>query len=89
LLLAFLALLFLLATAASETPYQALRLVGYSSDGVLSSLDGLSGLVGDAPERTTALILPVLSLLALLVLVAFAHFSSPFCKAIVVGVVFG
>ncbi len=46
LLLAFLALLLLLATAAGETPYEALRLVGYSSDGVLSSLDGLSGLVG-------------------------------------------
>jgi hypothetical protein len=45
LLLAFLTLL-LLATAASETPYQALRLVGYSSDDVLSFLDGLPGLVG-------------------------------------------
>ena len=46
LLLAFLALLLLLATAAGESPYEALRLVGYSSDGVLSSLDGLPGLVG-------------------------------------------
>jgi hypothetical protein len=45
LLLAFLALLLLLATAAGESPYEALRLVGYSSDGVLSSLDGLPGLV--------------------------------------------
>ena len=42
----FLALLLLLATAAGESPYEALRLVGYSSDGVLSSLDGLPGLVG-------------------------------------------
>jgi hypothetical protein len=46
LLLAFLALLLLLATAAGESPYQALRLVGYSSDGVLSSLDSLPSLVG-------------------------------------------
>jgi hypothetical protein len=46
LLLAFLALLLLLATAPGETPYEALRLVGYPSDGVLSSLDGLPGLVG-------------------------------------------
>jgi hypothetical protein len=44
LLLAFLALL--LAPTAGETPYQALRLVCYPSDGVLSSLDGLPGLVG-------------------------------------------
>jgi hypothetical protein len=42
----FLALLLLLATAAGESPYQALRLVGYSSDGVLSSLDSLPSLVG-------------------------------------------
>jgi hypothetical protein len=46
LLLAFLALLLLLATAAGESPYEALRLVGYSSDGVLSSLDSLPSLVG-------------------------------------------
>ena len=46
LLLAFLALLLLLAPTAGETPYEALRLVGYPSDGVLSSLDGLPGLVG-------------------------------------------
>jgi hypothetical protein len=46
LLLAFLALLLLLATAAGESPDQALRLVGYSSDGVLSALDGLPSLVG-------------------------------------------
>ena len=46
LLLVFLALLLLLATAAGETPYEALRLVCYPSDGVLSSLDGLPGLVG-------------------------------------------
>jgi hypothetical protein len=71
LLLAFLALLFLLATAAGETPYEALRLVG------------------DAPERTTALILLVLSLLVLRALVAFAHLSAPFGKAIVVVVVLG
>jgi hypothetical protein len=44
LLLAFLTLL-LLATATSETPYETLRLVCYSSDSVLSSLDGLPGLV--------------------------------------------
>ena len=43
LLLAFLALL---APTAGETPCQALRLVCYPSDGVLSSLDGLPGLVG-------------------------------------------
>jgi hypothetical protein len=46
LLLAFLVLLLLLATAAGKTPYEALRLVGYSSDGVLSALDGLPSLVG-------------------------------------------
>jgi hypothetical protein len=46
LLLAFLALLLLLAPTAGETPYEALRLVCYPSDGVLSSLDGLPGLVG-------------------------------------------
>ena len=46
LLLAFLALLLLLAPTAGETPYEALRLVCYPSDGVLSSLDGLTGLVG-------------------------------------------
>ena len=45
-LLAFLTLLLLLATAAGESPDQALRLVGYSSDGVLSALDGLPSLVG-------------------------------------------
>jgi hypothetical protein len=45
-LLALLATLLLLATAAGESPYQALRLVGYSSDGVLSSLDSLPSLVG-------------------------------------------
>jgi hypothetical protein len=46
LLLAFLALLLLLAPTAGETPYEALRLVCYPSYGVLSSLDGLPGLVG-------------------------------------------
>jgi hypothetical protein len=45
LLLAFLALLLLLAPTG-ETPYEALRLVCYPSDGILSSLDGLPGLVG-------------------------------------------
>jgi hypothetical protein len=45
LLLAFLALLLLLAPTAGETPYETLRLVCYPSDGVLSSLDGLPGLV--------------------------------------------
>ena len=45
LLLVFLALLLLLAPTG-ETPYEALRLVGYAPDGVLSSLDGLPGLVG-------------------------------------------
>ena len=49
LLLAFLALL---APTAGETPYEALRLVCYPSDGVLDTLHGLSGLVGDAPEGT-------------------------------------
>jgi hypothetical protein len=51
LLLAFLALLLLLAPTTGETPYEALGLVGDSSDGVLSSLDGLPGLVGDASKR--------------------------------------
>ena len=41
--------LLLLATAAGETPYEALRLVCYSSDGVLGPLDGLPGLVGYLP----------------------------------------
>ena len=45
LLLVFLALLLLLVPTG-ETPYEALRLVCYSSDSVLSSLDGLPGLVG-------------------------------------------
>ena len=48
LLLAFLALL-LLATAAGKTPYQALRLVCYPSDGVLRPLHGLPGLIRDLP----------------------------------------
>jgi hypothetical protein len=46
LLLAFLALLLLLAPTAGETPYDALRLVCYPPDGVLSSLDRLPSLVG-------------------------------------------
>src|SRR5919112_1742887 len=60
LLLAFLTLL-LLPTAASETPYQTLRLVSYSSDGLLSSLDGLPGLVSYLTRgilRSAALLRP-------------------------------
>jgi hypothetical protein len=49
LLLAFLTLLLLLATAAGETPYEALRLVGYPSDGVLRPLHGLPSLLGSLP----------------------------------------
>src|SRR5919112_2163499 len=63
-----------------------LDLIGGLASGVLNPLHSLPGLVGDAPEGTTALILLVLSLLALLVLVAFAHFSSPFGKATIVVV---
>jgi hypothetical protein len=63
-----------------------LDLIAGLASGVLSSLDGLPGLLGDAPQGTTALTLLVLSLLALLVLVAFAHSSSPFGKAIIVVV---
>ena len=69
LLLAFLALLLLLAPTTGETPYEALRLVGYSSDGVLSSLDSLPGLVGHLARgilRSSALLL--LAFLALLLL---------------------
>ena len=67
LLLAFLALLLLLAPTAGETPYEALRLVCYPSYGVLSSLDGLPGLVGYPTRsilRSSALLL--LAFLALL-----------------------
>src|SRR5215218_7694639 len=67
LLLAFLALLLLLATAAGETPYEALRLVCYPSDGVLSPLHGLPGLVGSLPRgilRPSSLVL-LLAFLAL------------------------
>jgi hypothetical protein len=49
LLLAFLTLLLLLAPAAGETPYEALRLVGYPSDGVLRPLHGLPSLLGSLP----------------------------------------
>jgi hypothetical protein len=49
LLLAFLTLLLLLATAAGETSYEALRLVGYPSDGVLRPLHGLPSLLGSLP----------------------------------------
>jgi len=60
LLLAFLALLLLLAPTSGETPYEPLRLVCYPSDGVLSSLDSLSGLVGHLARgilRSSALLL--------------------------------
>jgi hypothetical protein len=56
------------------------------ASGILNPLHSLPGLVGDAPER--ALILLVL-LPLLLLLVAFAHFRSPFGKAIVVVVGLG
>ena len=49
LLLPFLTLLLLLPTAAGETSYEALRLVGYPSDGVLRPLHGLPSLVGSLP----------------------------------------
>jgi hypothetical protein len=85
LLLVFMALL-LLAFAASKSTHNVLRLVPYPSDGVLRPLHGLTGLVGDAPERalTLLVLLPLL-----LLLVAFAHFRSPFGKAIVVVVGLG
>jgi hypothetical protein len=70
LLLAFLALLLLLATATSEAPYQTLRLVGYSSDGVLSSLDGLVGYL--ARGILCSSVLPLLVFLVLLLLLRLA-----------------
>jgi hypothetical protein len=77
-----------LADLIYRTPCGVLDLPGSLVRGVLDPLHGLSGLVGDAPEGTVALALLVLSLLgllALLFLIAFAHFSSPFGKEIVVG----
>jgi hypothetical protein len=72
-----------LADLIYRTPYGILDLIGSLVRGVLDPLHSLPGLVGDAPEGTVALALLVL--LALLFLVAFAHFSSPFGKEIVVG----
>jgi hypothetical protein len=66
LLLAFLALLLLLATAASESTHNVLRLVRYPSDGVLRPLHGLPSLVGSLPRG----ILRPSSLLLLLLLLA-------------------
>jgi hypothetical protein len=63
-----------------------LDLIGGLASRVLSSLDGLPGLLGDAPQGTAVLTLLVLSLLVLLILllllITFAHSSSPFGKAI-------
>jgi hypothetical protein len=59
LLLAFLALL-LLTPSAGKPAYEALRLVGYTSYGVLRSLRGLTSLVG---HLTSALLLALLLVL--------------------------
>jgi hypothetical protein len=62
LLLAFLALL-LFSSAAGEPPYDALGLVGHTSDGVLCPLDGLPCLVRYLSRgflRPSALLLLVL-----------------------------
>jgi hypothetical protein len=71
-----------LADLIYRTPCGVLDLIGSLASGVLDPLHSLPGLIGDAPEGTTSLALLVL--LALLFLIAFAHFSFPFGKEIVV-----